>query len=303
MDYLPINLNIRQQRCLVVGGGDVAARKAGLLLRAGAYLRVVAPVVSETMKQLLAESPHHQLHLREFMPSDMEHVALVVTATDHRLVNEEVSQLARMHHIPVNVVDQPDLCTFVLPSIVDRSPVTIAVSSGGSSPVLARTLRAKIETMVPAAYGRLAQLVGNQRGAVKEKFVSTQERRQFWEVILEGPVAELVFAGREDEARELLENILASGAQPNSGVGEVYLIGAGPGDPDLLTFRALRLMQQADVVLYDRLVSAPVLELVRREADRIYVGKARSNHAVPQEEINEMLVRLAKEGKRVCRLK
>lgn len=304
MDYLPINLNIRQQRCLVVGGGEVAVRKAGLLLRAGAYLRVVAPDISDEMLKLLADHEHSQVHVRNFMPSDMDHVALVVAATDHRLVNEELSQLARLHHIPVNVVDQPDLCSFVLPSIVDRSPITIAVSSAGSSPILARTLRAKIETMIPTAYGRLASLVGSMRDSVKAKFATPQERRAFWEHVLDGgAVAELVFAGREQEARSLLENLLGSGEKVASKVGEVYLVGAGPGDPDLLTFRALRLMQQADVVLYDRLVSAPILELVRREAERVYVGKARSNHAVPQEEINEMLVRLAKEGKRVCRLK
>lgn len=303
MDYLPVSLNIRHQRCLVVGGGEVAVRKAGLLLRAGAYLRVVAPDISDAMVRLLADNTHHQLHRREFMPSDLEHVVLVIAATDHRLVNEEVSQLARFHKIPVNVVDQPELCSFVLPSIVDRSPVTVAVSSGGSSPVLARTLRAKIETMVPASYGRLAKLVGSLREAAKNRFADPQQRRQFWEQVLDGPVAELVFAGREQEAQSLLEATLSAGDKPSPEKGEVYLIGAGPGDPDLLTFRALRLMQQADVVLYDRLVSEPILDLVRRDAERIYVGKARSNHAVPQEEINEMLVRLAQQGKRVCRLK
>ena len=303
MDYLPINLNIRQQRCLIVGGGEIAVRKASLLLRADAYLRVVAPNISEAMKQLLAGAEHSQLHCREFMPSDLEHVVLAVAATNEATVNEEVSQLARLHHVPVNVVDQPELCTFVLPSIVDRSPVTVAVSSGGSSPVLARVLRAKIETLVPTAYGRLATLVGSVRTEVKARFASTQERRLFWEKTLAGPVAELVFAGREAEAKQLLQGLLSDSSKQSDQVGEVYLVGAGPGDPDLLTFRALRLMQQADVVLFDRLVSAPVLDLVRREAERVYVGKARSNHAVPQEEINEMLVRLAKQGKRVCRLK
>ncbi|HED17977.1 MAG TPA: uroporphyrinogen-III C-methyltransferase, partial [Gammaproteobacteria bacterium] len=188
-------------------------------------------------------------------------------------------------------------------SIIDRSPVQIAVSSGGTSPVLARLLRARLESYVPSAYGRLATLVESFRARVKQRFSNTDQRRQFWENILQGEVAELLFTGRDETARELLEKSLDAADDEPHFVGEVYLIGAGPGDPDLLTFRALRLMQMADVVVYDRLVAPPILDLARRDADRIYVGKERDNHALSQENINQLLVRLAKEGKCVARLK
>jgi uroporphyrin-III C-methyltransferase/precorrin-2 dehydrogenase/sirohydrochlorin ferrochelatase len=198
-------------------------------------------------------------------------------------------------------VDQPALCSFILPSIIERAPLTVAVSSGGASPVLARLLRARLETLIPAGYGRLAALAGAFRDPVKAR-IKPKERRRFWERVLQGPVAELVFNGRDDEARKALQATLEDPRLTFSG-GEVSLVGAGPGDPDLLTFRALRLMQQADVVVYDRLVSQPILDLVRLEADRIYAGKEREKHTLPQEDINALLVRLAKEGKRVVRLK
>jgi len=201
----------------------------------------------------------------------------------------------------VNVVDQPALCSFIMPSIIDRSPLIVAVSSGGVSPVLARLLRARLESLIPAGYGRLAALAAEFRDRVKAR-VQPQQRRRFWERVLQGPIAELVFSGREAEARDALQQTLDDTRLALSG-GEVALVGAGPGDPDLLTFRALRLMQQADVVVYDRLVSQPILNLVRVDAERIYAGKERSMHTLPQEDINHLLVRLAKEGKRVVRLK
>jgi uroporphyrin-III C-methyltransferase/precorrin-2 dehydrogenase/sirohydrochlorin ferrochelatase len=226
----------------------------------------------------------------------------VFAATDDEAVNEEVSCAAKLHNIPVNVVDAPALCTFTMPSIVDRSPVVIAISSNGSAPVLARLLRAKIETMVPASYGRMALLAREFRDAVKDKFSTMQARRIFWEKIFQGPIAELVFSGQETAAKKALADAIAD--DENYPIhGEVYLVGGGPGDPDLLTFRALRLMQQCDVCVYDKLVSKEVMELVRRDAELIYVGKARDRHTLPQEEINQLLVRLAKEGKRVLRLK
>jgi uroporphyrin-III C-methyltransferase / precorrin-2 dehydrogenase / sirohydrochlorin ferrochelatase len=225
----------------------------------------------------------------------------VIAATDSEIVNEQVAQDAKSLGMLVNVVDRPALCTFVFPSIIDRSPIVVAISSAGASPVLARQLRAKLETLIPASYGRLAGLVGRFRQQVKDRFSTTDQRRRFWEKVLEGPIAELVFSGREQEAERSLRQSLETGTV--SGLGEVFLVGGGPGDPDLLTFKALRLMQQADVVVYDRLVSKEVLDLVRRDAEKIYVGKERDNHAVPQEGINQMLVRLAREGKRVLRLK
>jgi len=201
----------------------------------------------------------------------------------------------------VNVVDQPHLCSFIMPSIVDRSPIQIAISTGGASPVLARLLRTRLESYIPAAYGKLAELVSGFRTQVIDKFPDSKQRRHFWEVILEGRVTELLFQGNEHAARNALQHAIDEDFSKES--GEVYLVGAGPGDPDLLTFRALRLMQRADIVVYDRLVSQGILDLVRRDAELVYVGKERNNHAVPQENINQCLVRYAKEGKRVLRLK
>jgi uroporphyrin-III C-methyltransferase/precorrin-2 dehydrogenase/sirohydrochlorin ferrochelatase len=226
---------------------------------------------------------------------------VAIAATSDDAVNRAVAAAARARRIPVNVVDQPALCSFILPSIIERAPLIVAVSSGGTSPVLARLLRARLESLIPAGYGRLAALAGAFRDRVKARF-KPQERRRFWERVLQGPIAELVFSGRDVEAREALQATLEDTRLAFSG-GEVSLVGAGPGDPDLLTFRALRLMQQADVVVYDRLVSRPVLDLVRLEAERIYAGKERAQHTLPQEDINHLLVRLAREGKRVVRLK
>jgi len=300
MDYLPIFFNIRDQRCLVVGGGDVASRKAAMLLRAGAQVHVVAPEINASLQSKLSEAKG-TLRVGEYTDSDLDGVALVVAATDDQALNRQVHADCRARQLPVNVVDNPALCSFIFPSIVDRSPLVMAVSSGGKSPVLARLLRARMETTIPAAYGRLADISGEFRELAKQTFPDTNARRAFWEKQLQGQFAELVYAHREEEARAFLTRAFA---EPHAAqVGEVYLVGAGPGDPDLLTFRALRLMQQADVVVYDRLVSKPVLDLCRRDADFIYVGKARAHHAVPQEDINQLLVRLAREGKRVCRLK
>jgi uroporphyrin-III C-methyltransferase/precorrin-2 dehydrogenase/sirohydrochlorin ferrochelatase len=190
-----------------------------------------------------------------------------------------------------------------MPSIIDRSPVQIAVSTGGASPVLARLLRSRLESYIPAAYGRLAELINDFRQRVKQRFHNTDQRRYFWENILQGRVAELLFAGHEEKARTALQEAIADTDAHFSDTGEVYLVGAGPGDPDLITFRALRLMQQADVVVYDRLVSEPILDMVRRDAEMIYAGKARNQHTLSQESINQLLVRLAREGKRVLRLK
>lgn len=299
MDYLPIFLNLRDRRCLVVGGGDVALRKVGMLLRAGARVQVVAPDISAVLQEKLAGQGGFRIGRYE--TSDLDGVALVVAATDETAVNAQVSRDCQARQLPVNVVDNPALCSFVFPSIVDRSPLLVAVSSAGKSPVLARLLRARLESTIPAAYGRLAELCGEFRELAKASFPDTNARRAFWEQQLQGQFAELVYAHREDEARDFLKREFAA-ARPAQ-TGEVYLVGAGPGDPDLLTFRALRLMQQADVIVHDRLVSPPILDLCRRDADFIYVGKARSQHTVPQEGINELLVRLAQEGRRVCRLK
>jgi uroporphyrin-III C-methyltransferase/precorrin-2 dehydrogenase/sirohydrochlorin ferrochelatase len=300
VDFLPIFLDLREQPCLVVGGGEVAARKCALLARAGARVTVLAPALGP---QLQAQAAAQRIAHRAaaFRDADLEGFALAIAATDDQTVNRAVAAAARARRMPVNVVDQPALCSFILPSIIERAPLTVAVSSGGASPVLARLLRARLETLIPAGYGRLAALARDFRDRVKAR-LQPGERRRFWERVLQGPVAEMVLGGRDAEARAALEATLADTRLSFSG-GEVSLVGAGPGDPDLLTFRALRLMQQADVVVYDRLVSPPILDLARLEAERIYAGKERAKHALPQEDINRLLVRLAKEGKRVVRLK
>ena len=302
MDFLPIFLSLKNRHCAVIGGGDVGARKVVLLLKAGAQVTVYDPKLAEPLGRLKAAG--QIAHCPEkFRPEFLDDCVLAIAATDDRSINQQVHDAAVARRIPVNVVDQPDLCTFIMPSIIDRSPVVAAVSSGGRSPVLARLIRARLETLIPAAYGRLAKLVEQSRDRVKARFKSPPKRREFWEDVLQGPIAEMVFAGQDEKARDLLEKKIANADGDAAPVGHVYLVGGGPGDPDLLTFRALRLMQQADVVVYDRLVSPAVLELVRRDAERIYAGKERDKHAIPQEDINQLLVRLAREGKRVVRLK
>ncbi len=302
MDYLPLFVDLKNKSCLVVGGGDIAARKAGLLIRAGAIVTIVAPEVSESSKSLIDDGLVNWLGAY-FSDDIVMSFSLVIAATDSDEVNRQVYHYAKTHHVLVNVADEPELCDFILPSILDRSPIVVAVSSGGKSPILARQLRARLETLIPKSYGNLASLVGGYRGVVKAKFSTLAMRRRFWESILQGPVAEHVLAGRDSLAESVL-NTAIENTDPNSlDTGEVYLVGAGPGDPELLTFKALRLMQQADIVFYDRLVSKEVLDLVRKEADQVYVGKQRAWHSVRQEEINQLLLEQAKKGKRVLRLK
>jgi uroporphyrin-III C-methyltransferase/precorrin-2 dehydrogenase/sirohydrochlorin ferrochelatase len=301
MDALPIFMKIKGRRCVVVGGGEVAARKVTMLLKAGAEVHVISPELHHELADLVAAGTIRHLPSL-FDASQLGEARLVIAATDDEATNRAVFVAADSRHIPVNVVDSPDLCTFTMPSIVERHPITIAISSGGTAPVLARMIRARIETLVPASYGRLAALAAEFRDRVKARFANTQERRIFWEGVFQGPIGERVLSGQEASAREALKSALVGDADALNH-GEVYLVGGGPGDPDLLTFRALRLMQQADVCVYDKLVSKEVIELVRRDAELIYVGKARDQHTLPQEEINDLLVRLAKEGKRVLRLK
>lgn len=301
MRFLPIFMNIRDQACLVVGGGQVAARKVYLVERAGGRVKVVSPGLCDELGRW-AEAGDLEYIDREFQPEDIEGAKLVIAATDNKQVNQSVSELARARGIPVNVVDNPESGNFIMPSIIDRTPVQIAISTGGASPVLARLLRARLETFIPSAYGRLATLLERFRGKVKAKFQGTEEIRRFWEGIVEGPISDMLMAGKDVEAEAALEVAIEKAVIPEHH-GEVYLVGAGPGDPDLLTFRALRLMQQADVVVYDRLVSAPILDLVRRDAEFIYAGKERDKHTLPQESINALLVRMAKDGKKVLRLK
>ena len=299
MEYFPIFLDLRDQPVLIVGGGALAARRCAAVTEAGGRVRVVADVLSEGF-----EDCRDFEHLaRDFTPDDIDGARLVFVATDDEALNERVSSLARARGLPVNVADRQSLCSFIMPSIVNRSPVVVAVSSGGAAPVLSRLLRAKLETRIPSRFGQLAAFTGSWRQRIKQAIPDAARRRRFWERVTDGPVGEYVLAGQTDDARRLLEKILAAergvAAEPN--LGEVYLVGAGPGDPDLLTFRALRLMQQADVVLHDRLVPDAILDLVRRDAERVFVGKRRGEHALAQEAISQLLVDPARQGTRAVR--
>ena len=268
-----------------------------MLLEAGARVRVVAPKIDP----VLAGQQRIEAIVARFEPRHLDGATLVIAATNDRSVNQQVSVQAKARNLPVNVVDDPELCSFIMPAILDRSPLMVAFSSGGASPVLTRMMRGKLETMIPQGYSRLAGFAERFREVVKQRVTNPEKRRIFWENVLDGVVAEKVLTGDESSAETMLQDMLAN--EDNIQRGEVYLVGAGPGDPDLLTFRALRLMQKADVVVYDNLVSKPIVEMTRRDAERIFVGKKRADHTMRQEEINELLVRLAKEGKRVLRLK
>jgi len=306
MDYLPIFLRVEARPVVVVGGGEVALRKAQWLLKAGAQVTVVAPALHAQLARYAvnADLTHRAA---AFAPQFLDGAVAVVAATDERAVNAAVSAAARARGIPVNVVDDAGLSTFIFPAIIDRSPLIVAVSSAGAAPVLARGVREQIEALLPARLGALARFMGRHRQAV-QRALAKRGRRAFWERIVRGPVASDVLRGQEAAAAEGLRRELRASqlttAAPAQGaaLGEVYLIGAGPGDPDLLTLRALQLLQQADVILYDRLVSEAVLDRARRDARRIFVGKE-SGERDQQERIHALLLELAGAGQRVARLK
>jgi uroporphyrin-III C-methyltransferase/precorrin-2 dehydrogenase/sirohydrochlorin ferrochelatase len=301
MRYFPIFLDTIDLTCLVVGAGEVAARKVELLLKTSANITVVAPWACDTV-QRFAKEEKIKLIVRPYNESDLSNRQMVFVATDNSELNAQIHDQARAQKILVNVVDNTPLCQFITPSIVDRSPIIIAMSSGGVAPVLLRYLRQKLESVIPQKVSLLGQFSEKFRETVKKRFKSVTERRYFWEDVLDGDIAENILQGNEQVAEQkFLEKLNTPDASKT--VGEVYLVGAGPGDPDLLTFRALRLMQKADVVVYDRLVSPEILELVRRDAEKIYVGKAKSKHTIPQDEINELLAKEALAGNRVVRLK
>ena len=302
MRFLPIFLKLENKTCLVVGGGDVAFRKISQLARSKAKINVVAKEMNAGVQELV-DSGRAYFLANAYEKPQLNVCDLVIAATSDMDLNEAISSDAHERHIPVNVVDNPALCSFIMPSVVDRDPVQIAISTGGASPVLARLLRARLETLIPSTYGRLANLMKSVREEVKLKIPDQQDRRRFWESILQGPVAEMLYSGQEEKAISMLKRQLDNPHAQISRNGEVYLVGGGPGDPDLLTFRALRLMQQADVVLYDRLVSPAITDLARKDAERIYVGKKSDQHAMSQDEINDLMIKLAREGKRVLRLK
>jgi uroporphyrin-III C-methyltransferase/precorrin-2 dehydrogenase/sirohydrochlorin ferrochelatase len=302
MDYFPIFLDLRRRKALVVGGGENAARKVRLLRKADADIVVVAPALNDELARL-ARKGEVDWQARPFVAADLAGSAVAFAATDNEAIDTGVTAAADAAGIPVNAVDRPHLSSFVVPAIVDRSPLVIGISSGGAAPVLARRVRAQIETLLPAGLGRLARFADSFRGAVKASVADAGDRRRLWERVFDGPVAADVLAGDETRARERMLSLVNRPGERTQKTGMVYIVGAGPGDPDLLTFKALRAMQAADIVVYDRLIGDEILDYVRRDAERIYVGKAASNHARSQDEINALLAEHARAGRTVVRLK
>ncbi|MBF4840263.1 uroporphyrinogen-III C-methyltransferase [Cronobacter sakazakii] len=300
MDHLPIFCQLRHRACLLVGGGDVAERKARLLLEAGAALTVNALAFAPQF-EAWAKQGMLRLVQGEFNASLLDDCWLAIAATDDDAVNNQVSEAAEARRIFCNVVDAPKQASFIMPSIIDRSPLMVAISSGGTSPVLARLLREKLEALLPQHLGKVAGYAGQLRRRVKQTFASMSERRRFWEKFFVNDRLAQSLANDDEQAVNRITETLLS--EPLDDRGEVVLVGAGPGDPGLLTLKGLQQIQQADIVVYDRLVSDEIMNLVRRDADRVFVGKRAGYHYVPQEEINQILLREAQRGKRVVRLK
>ncbi|WP_312118622.1 siroheme synthase CysG [Kosakonia cowanii] len=300
MDHLPIFCQLRGRACLLVGGGDVAERKARLLLDAGAQLTVNALTF---IPQFTAWAAEGMLTLveGEFSETLLDECWLAIAATDNDAVNQRVSDAAEARRIFCNVVDAPKEASFIMPSIIDRSPLMVAISSGGTSPVLARLLREKLESLLPQHLGHVAKFAGQLRSRVKRHFATMSERRRFWEKLFVNDRLAQSLANQNMAAVESITEQMLN--EPLDNRGEVVLVGAGPGDAGLLTLKGLQQIQQADVVVYDRLVSDEIMNLVRRDADRVFVGKRAGYHCVPQEEINQILLREAQSGKRVVRLK
>ncbi len=302
MEFLPIFLKCHNRLAVVIGGSSVALRKIRLLNRAGMRIKVVARRCSDAL-YLLSKHRTITLQERDYQETDIDNAFFVIAATDDSRLNLEIGEHCRKRSILFNNVDGVDDSDFIFPTTIHRPPMQIAVTTGGASPLLARSLAKHLANCTPNNYSKLAALVGDYRDRVKQTFAASAERKLFWETVLRSRVADLVFENRVAAAEALLQKMLERKIARPEAVGEVYLVGAGPGDPDLLTFKALRLMQQADVVLYDRLVSPPILELLRSDAEKIYVGKERGKHTIPQEDINRLLVKYARKGFRVLRLK
>ena len=302
MNFHPMFFRLEGRRCLVVGGGNVGMRRCKSLISSGAIVDLVSPVCRDGLRELL-RGEEGVLIERKYDQSLMcDDYFCVVAATDDKKVNREVAAHARARGIPVNIASDRRDCDFIFPATIDRDPIMIAISNYGGSPVLSRILRQELNRFLPDAYGDLSRFVGEHRDEINAAIADENTRVEFWQHVLQGAIAEAIFSGNHDQARCLLRQALAEPERFNR-QGEVYLIGAGPGDPDLLTLRAFRLLQRSDLVLYDRLVSPEIMELVPASAERIYVGKQRADHSLAQTDINQLLVEHANQGKRVTRLK
>jgi uroporphyrin-III C-methyltransferase/precorrin-2 dehydrogenase/sirohydrochlorin ferrochelatase len=300
--YFPVFFNLAGLRVLVVGGGDVALRKVSLLVRTGAVITVVAPRIAPELTERGAAGTI-KLVFREFVPEDLDGVRLVIVATSRRAVNRFIAKLCDARAIPVNVVDDREASRFIVPAIVDRDPIMVAVSTGGTSPVLARRLRERLEASLPTRLGDLAVWLRGLRKASRDRLRDTDERRRFFEAVVDGPAARRFIEGDPHGAAQIAQRLLATTSTAPRAAGEVTLVGAGPGDPELLTLKALRALQDADIIFHDRLVSTAILDLARRDAPKVCVGKSAGGVSTTQAQINDLLIEHAARGLRVVRLK
>jgi uroporphyrin-III C-methyltransferase / precorrin-2 dehydrogenase / sirohydrochlorin ferrochelatase len=300
MESFPVFINIKDKPVTIIGGGDIALRKVRLLIKVGPKITVISKVICRELKELLTQH-NHQIIQKSFQVSDLKAPILIIAATNNIKINKQISILAQKKNILINVVDQPQLCTFTMGSIIERDSLVVSISSGGKAPVLVRSIREKIETLIPQSYSELVSFSGNLRSIVKRKIKSGIKRRIFWEQFFESDyIQNFILAPKKLNSRLFNKILLGMRKQKT---GEVYLVGAGPGERDLLTIRALHLMQKCDICIYDNLVSKDILELVRRDADLIYAGKKQDQHTLSQNKINSLLIKFAKQGKRVLRLK
>lgn len=300
MRFFPIFLDLDQQPVLVVGGGEQAAQKLRLLRKTKAQLHVLAAEVCAEIEDLAATGAvtlaRRRLTARDLAGVRLAYVALADDAEAARCV-----AMCRAAAVPVNAVDRQELCDFITPAIVDRDPLVVAIGTEGAAPVLARQLKARLEAMLPARLGALARWAASLRERAASAITRSSLRRRFWDGFFDGPVAAAYLAGAHEEAARLAEQALT--APESVATGRVTLVGAGPGDPDLLTFKAMRALQEADVIVADRLVSGAILDRARRDAERIMVGKTPGKPSPSQDEINAILLREARAGRHVVRLK
>ena len=288
MSYLPLFINTAGKECLIVGGGKVASRKLIPILKSKMSVTMVSPEIIDEIKENIVNVKNFKHIQRKFIETDINNQFLIIAATNDKKNNSLIAKIAKEKNILVNMVEDSLSGNTLIPSVVDRDPIKIAISSGAASPILTRLVKTKLETLIPYSFSKLAEIMMEYRSKVKNSFVNIADRRNFWEIFLDGPISEMVLSGHIDKARKALDKSLTEKKLLNK-TGEVYLVGAGPGDPELLSFKALRLMQKADVVIYDRLVSDPIMKLIRQDAEKIYVGKQRADHTMPQENINHLI--------------